>query len=268
MTDQASFPNQSSPKAPPEPSEGELSPSLATSGDLLRHLREADGATLTTLVSELGDEISAPQAKQVLRNPFAGEEVLRSLVDQDRLLRIYELRRLFARHPKLPPALALKLIPGLFWRDLMEVGLDTRIKPVVRRSAQRYLVERLPSLAVGERVTLARRASPSALVQLRRDPHRAVIAALLENTRLTEATLMPMIASASTLPQVLELVAANRRWGARYAIRQTIAKNPKTPVGVTLRLLPLLKKPDQKAIAANANLATVVRQRARVLLGG
>ncbi len=234
----------------------------------MRRLREADDATLIVLVRELGDEISVAQCKQVLRNPFAGEEVLRLLMSQDRLLRVYELRRLFARHAKLPPALALKLVPGLFWRDLMEVGLDTRIQPVIRRSAQRYLVERLPSLAVGERVTLARRASPSALVQLRRDPHRAVIAALLENPRLTEATLMPMIASVSTLPQVLELVAANRRWGARYAIRQTLAKNPKTPVGVTLRLLPLLKKPDQKAIAASAILAPAVRQRARVLLGG
>ncbi len=234
----------------------------------MRRLREADAATLIALIGELGDEVSAPQARQLLRNPFAGEEVLRWLVGHDRLLRVYDLRRALARHPKLPPALALKLIPGLFWRDLMEVGLDTRIKPVIRRSAQRYLVERLPSLAVGERVTLARRASPTALVQLRRDPNRPVIVALLENPRLTEATLMPMITSVSTLPQVLELVAGNRRWGVRYAVRQAIAKNPRTPVPVTLRLLPLLKKGDQKTIAASANLATAVRQRARVLLGG
>ncbi len=233
----------------------------------MRRFREADGAELAALIGALGDDLSAPQVRQLLRNPWVGEEILRWMAGQDRLVRIYEVRRILVRHPKLPTVLALKLIPGLFWRDLMEVGLDTRVKPVVRRSAQRYLVERLPGLAVGERVTLARRASPEALVHLRSDPHLPVIAALLDNPRLTEAVLIPLIASDSTLPHVLELVAANRRWGVRYGVKQTLAKNPRTPVVVALRLLPVLKKPDQRAIVAAANLSPVVRQRARVLLG-
>jgi hypothetical protein len=235
--------------------------------ELMLRLREADGEALLALVREGLAELPVAAVRQALRNPFASEELTRLIGSQQRLIRIYEVRRELARHRRSPPALAQRFIPGLFWRDLVTIGLDMQVSPRVRRSAERFLIERLPGLAVGERVTIARRASPAALSHLRRDPSRQVIAALLENPRLTEGVLVPMAASESTLPSVLELVASHRRWGNRYGVRQAISRNPRTPLATALRLLPLLKKPDLKAVAAQHSLPTAVRQRARLLLG-
>ena len=68
------------------------------------------------------------------------------------------------------------------------------------------------------------------LAQLRHDPSPRVIAALLDNPRLTEGVLAPVLNSASTPPAILELIADDRRWGVRYALRLALVRNPATPL--------------------------------------
>jgi len=54
----------------------------------------------------------------------------------------------------------------------------------VRRVANRKILERLPHLASGERITLARFADRDLIPSLLKDPDRAVFSALLQNPRL------------------------------------------------------------------------------------
>jgi hypothetical protein len=235
--------------------------------ELARRLREADAEELSRLVEEHLEELGAAEVRQLLRNPFVTGEILTRLITRRSLLSFYEVRRDLARHPKTPEVLALRFIPGLYWRDLMEVGLDVKVRPVVRRAAENRLCERLPSLAVGERMMIARRGGPRPLTQLRNDPSRRVIAALLENPRLTEGTLSPLVRSETARPEVLAQVADDRRWGVRYSVRVGLSRNPQTPVETGLKILPHLKKRDLAAVAAAVRLPAPVRRRARVLLG-
>lgn len=237
------------------------------SEDLARRLREAGPEELLPLLRRHLDELSAAAARHALANPYAGREVVETLAAQRRLLSAYEVRRALACHPRAPQATALRFIPGLYWRDLIELGLDVRVPPAVRRSADRYLTERLPSLAVGEKMTIARRAGRGVLMRLRHDPDRRVIRAMLENPRLTEGLLSPLVRSTSAPPTVLALVAESPRWGVRYDVRVGLARNPRTPVETALRLLPHLKKPDLASVAAASLLGAAVRRRARLLLG-
>ena len=62
---------------------------------------------------------------------------------------------------------------------------------------------------------IARGASPAVLAALRHDPTPRVVAALLENPRLTEATLLPLLASEQSSPQALAVVAGNPKWSSR-----------------------------------------------------
>lgn len=129
-----------------------------------------------------------------------------------------------------------------------------------------HLGARLPELAVGEKVTIARRASSGILSQLRHDPNPQVIAALLDNPRLTEGLLAPVLHSAATPPAVLELIAADRRWGVRYPLRVALVRNPATPLKTSWRLLESLRKADLRPVAADPRIPEPVRRRARVLL--
>jgi hypothetical protein len=235
--------------------------------DLGRRLREAGSEELLALLQEQADRLPAPAVRQALRNPHCSAEVVGFVAAQPRLLSFYEVRRDLALHPKTPEVLALRFVPALFWRDLMTLGLDTHLRPTLRRAADLQLLARIPELAVGERVALARRASPGLLAQLRNDPNPRVIGALLDNSRLTEGILAPVLASASTPPAILDLIAGDRRWGVRYALKVALARNPRTPLETVLRILSALRKPDLKAVASDPRLPEPARFRARLLLG-
>jgi hypothetical protein len=105
------------------------------------------------------------------------------------------------------------------------------------------------------------------MTRLRSDTHPRVIGALLENPRLTEGLLAPVLSSDTANPQVLARVAEDRKWGLRYGVRVMLARNPRTPVTATLGMLSSLKKKDLNAIASDWRMAAPVRQRANLLLG-
>jgi hypothetical protein len=230
-------------------------------------LREAGPEELLALLEEHAAQLEPPQVRQALRYSYFDARGVEVLAAQPRLLSFYEVRRGLALHPRTPETLALRLVTGLFWRDLMELGADTRLRPVVRRAADLQLATRLPELAVGEKITLARRAGTGLLAHLRLDPSPRVMAALLDNPRLTEELLLPVAHSDRTAPPVLDRIAADRRWGVRYGLRQALCRNPRTPVETVLRLLPALRRDDLRAVGADVRLAETVRRRARVLLG-
>ena len=246
---------------------GGTEPTAMEAEELLRRLREAEGVELLRLVREHSGELTPNGARQALANPFAGIEVIEEIAANRRLLSAYQVRRGLALHRTSPQPLALRYVPGLYWRDLLELAADTRVRPPIRRSAERYLIERLPSMAVGEKTTIARRASHAVAAHLRNDPSRQVFRALLENPRLTEGVLLPLVRKEDALPQILEMVAASPRWGVRYPIRAALCLNPRTPVAASLRLLPYLRKKDLRAVAAGVRVPAAVRRRAQVLLG-
>lgn len=239
----------------------------STTSDLARRLREADAAELAELVESFAGRLAPTDALQVLRNPFVSSEVIGSLLRQRELQNSYEVRRQAAGHPRTPQIEALRLVGTLFWRDLVRVGGDSRAHPVVRRAADQRLAERLPGLAAGEKAAIARRAGPGVIALLRLDPNVRVIAALLENPRLTEGLLLPLVSNDNARPQVLETIARSRRWGVRYGIKVPLCRNPRTPVPVSLSLLATLKKSDLAAVHADPRLAGPVRRRAALLLG-
>lgn len=235
--------------------------------DLEHRLRDADGETLVALVQEHLKGLEVPEVRQVLRNPFAGREVIELLLSQVRLRTAHEVRVALVRHPKTPQTHALRFVSGLYWRELLALGTDTRISPVVRRAADRALQARLPGLAVGEKIAIGRRASPGVLNRLRRDPSPKVVAALLENPRLTEGMLMPLVQDETAEPGVLEIIARDRRWGIRYEVRVGLARNPRTPLQAALGILPHLKKRDLRTVARAPRVREPVRRRAKTLLG-
>lgn len=235
--------------------------------DLVRRLREAGGEELRGLLRQHGDAVTAAEALQALANPHLGSDGVELLAARRDLLTAYEVKKAIALHPEAPSVLARRLLVGLFWRDLLAAGQDLRLSPVLRRTADRTLADRLPGLSLGEKINIARRAGTGLIVHLRNDPSPRVMGALLENPRLTEGSLMPVLSRDTTPGPVLEVVANDNRWGVRYPIRATLAKNPATPAQAALRALPHLKKHDLKTVARDVRIPAPVRRRADLLLG-
>lgn len=238
-----------------------------TGEDWRERLLEAGEEELSRLLEGRRADLDAPAARAAFRNPFLTRRLIELLLEQPRLVSAYEVRRAAAFHPLTPRSEAIRFVAGLYWADLVRIGSDLRVHPVVRRSADQRLLERLPGLAVGERMAIARGGSPALMAALRHDPTPRVIAALLENPRLTEATLVPLAASEQASPLALAVLAGSPRWATRYPMRLALCRNPRTPLGSVLPLLPLLLKRDLEAVAFDTRLLLPVRRRAQLLAG-
>jgi hypothetical protein len=222
---------------------------------------------LRNLVRSGFEGLSATELRALFGSPFLTEPVIREVLERPEAMATHEIRCAVALHRNTPLHEALRLVPTLYWSDLVDVGRDTRARPQVRRAAHQALFERYEGLAVGERVAIARRAGVDLLSRVRHDPAPRVVQAMLENPRLTEGVLMPLLASGAARPDVLRAVAASERWISRYQVRRLLCRNRKTPRDVVLPLLPRLKKGDLRAIESDPGLDAGVRQRAGLLLG-
>jgi hypothetical protein len=83
--------------------------------------------------------------------PWIDGELIERILAAPRLRGAYDVRRDVALHPRTPELAALALISVCSGRTSVRVGLDTRLRPLVRRAADQRLGDRLSEIAVGEK---------------------------------------------------------------------------------------------------------------------
>jgi len=162
------------------------------------------------------------------------------------------------RDPMTRPAVAMSLVGGLFWRDLVRIANDPRLHPRLRRRAESLLAEASEDLTEGELVALARVACRSIIGALAGCGRARVIEALLGNPRIIEEDVVALC-RAATHPEILGSVAACHRWRAGRAVRLALARNPRTPVPDSLHALRGLPPADLKTLAEDPDIPTLIR---------
>lgn len=160
--------------------------------------------------------------------------------------------------PRVPQALAQRLLPSLSWLDLALVAAAYRLPAALRMRAESLLAERLPELRLGDRIALARLATPAVLRLLLQDELRVVRAALL-NPRLRETDLVLVLQREAASLALLREAAASTRWRENYAVRLALVLQPRTPLGVALAQLTALLPRDLRRVAATEGLAPLVQ---------
>ena len=65
------------------------------------------------------------------------------------------------------------------------------------------------------------------------------------------------------MPKILRMIANNRAWTKRYGIIAALARNPKTPVAISMNLLARLTEKDLRSISADRNVPEILRITAR-----
>ncbi|MEM7516194.1 MAG: hypothetical protein AAF368_04615, partial [Planctomycetota bacterium] len=242
------------------------SPRGADVEGLLHRLRRAPTRELRQLVEENSRHFTLRELRQTLLNPYIDGEVLQALGTHRKLMTTPGAKSAVARHRRTPEPLAMRLIPNLFWRDLAEITLDLRIRASVRRVAERYLVQRLPRLAEGEKINLARRSVDTVAARLLGEAQPRVVDAGLENPRLSEKALLDVVTADRSPPRLLHRIAKHPRWGARYEVQAALCQNPRAPYGFILQHLERMRPDVLERVVANVDHADFLRRTARELL--
>jgi hypothetical protein len=63
--------------------------------------------------------------------------------------------------------------------------------------------------------------------------------------------------------EVLRILGHNRTWTKNYGVISALTRNPKTPVGVALTLLPRLLEREVKVLSTDRNVPEPIRLLAR-----
>jgi hypothetical protein len=98
-----------------------------------------------------------------------------------------------------------------------------------------------------------------------RDTNRIVATAVLTSPKLTEAEVEAFAKMANVSEDVLRIIGTNRTWLKNYAVALALAKNAKTPPGISMQLLHRLNEKDMKRISIDRNVPEVLRLAARRL---
>ncbi|HYL04947.1 MAG TPA: hypothetical protein VE075_02845 [Thermoanaerobaculia bacterium] len=117
-------------------------------------------------------------------------------------------------------------------------------------------------LTVPQRLRLTRGASRMMKQILIRDPNALVAIAVLHHNSFSEQEMEQVARSRSLAEDVLLEVSKRREWVSRYSICRALVTNPKTPVGISVRLMPKLSVRDLKLVSRDRNVADAVRSSA------
>jgi hypothetical protein len=211
-------------------------------------ISKANRKGLAALVAANLARLTERDAAQALRHPHASEAMILELLSSRVLMSSRSVRRLVAAHPQTPRHDALHALDDLLWRDLLDIGRETRTPPPVRQAANRRLLEALRRMASGEKIAVARFAHPDLFPALFDEADPRVLAALLQNPRLTPDDLLRWITTGRPGPLGLALVASDTRWSARPGVRSALLLHPATPRAAALALLPAASREELRRV--------------------
>ena len=114
-------------------------------------------------------------------------------------------------------------------------------------------------MTVAQRVQYAIKGASDARRTLIRDSNKVVQRAVLQSPRLTDQEVESFAAMSSLTDEILRLIAGNRAFRKNYTVVRNLINNPKTPLDVTLHILPILNAQDLKRLTTNKNVPETLR---------
>ena len=128
-----------------------------------------------------------------------------------------------------------------------EAGTDEEAE---RQSAS----QRMAMLNVAERIKVAMKGTKEERAVLIRDPNKLVSVSVLSSPKLTESEVEGFSKMANVSEEVLRIIGMSRAWTKNYGVIAALAKNPKTPLSVSINFVARLNERDLKLISLDRNL--------------
>ncbi len=121
----------------------------------------------------------------------------------------------------------------------------------------------LEGLSVSQKIRRATIGSAEERAILVRDTNRLVAEAAITSPRLQENEVQRIAANRSVSSDVLRRIGESREWMKSYPVKVVLAQNPRLPLALALRILPMLREADLKRIALSRSVAGAVAAAAK-----
>ena len=176
------------------------------------------------LLAAADPTLTEDQALALLKRADLPIEVIEQLAKNRFALKLRKVKIALACHAHTPRHLSIPLIRQFYTLDLMKVALSPVVPADVKLSADETLIGRLKTITLGERSTLARRASGSVAGALLLDPEERIMRAALENGRLTEAQVVRAVAKPEAGASLVQAVSRHEKWSRRRDVQAALLR--------------------------------------------
>jgi hypothetical protein len=223
--------------------QGELAPRAFEQLAILVHLRDDPDAGVRAAAEATLDRIPSPALQAVL-------------AESDTPV---SLREFFEARGVLPAA-----NPAI---DLNAPLIDTAPADEVSEGAEpetkESITAQLTRMNFPQRLKAAVKGTREMRAVLIRDPNKMIAAAVLASPKLTENEVEAFARMAQLSEEILRTIGSNRSWIKNYSVIVGLTKNPKTPLAMSLNMMPRLKDRDLSMLSMDRNVPEPLRIAAR-----
>jgi hypothetical protein len=99
-----------------------------------------------------------------------------------------------------------------------------------------------------------------------RDPKKVVAIAAVKSPGMTDAEITRYAGLSTLAEEVIGYIANRRDWTKLYSVKLSLVNNPKCPLGLAMRLMPLLREKDVDALARSKGIPSALAASARKLV--
>ncbi len=138
---------------------------------------------------------------------------------------------------------------------LEEAAKEAEPDPVKRET----LLKQVAHMNVVQRLTLALKGNREARMILIKDPNKLVQRCVLQSPRLTDMEVESFAKMTNLSDEVFRVISLTRKFMKSYVIARNLVNNPKTPLDISLHLLPRLNATDLKLLTTNKNIPDTLR---------
>ena len=186
-------------------------------------------------------------------------EVLGSIAGMKVAAKEYRLAAVLANNPRTPRRVALGLIRRLRLGDMASVTQNKLLPTELRQAAEGILRDKLPSIPLGVRISLARQVSEEVLKTLLLDDTPQLVKACFENPRMKEAVVVWAVNNEKAPGGVIGFIADSPKWSAYHHVRFALLRNRRTPIVRALGLVSGLKAADLRFLYNDPSVPVAVK---------
>ncbi len=226
------------------PSTASAIPSTVAPGARIDEAKIHSSASADLLRTATDPALTEDFALALLKRADLPLEVIEQLAKNTNALKSRKVKIVLASHPKTPRHVSVPLARQFYTFDLMKVALSPTVPADVKVAVDDVLISRLKTVTVGERLTLARRASGRVAAALLLDVaimdgkpgdskitdaktvarETRVMQTALENPRLTEALVINTVLRPAASAALVHAVAQHGKWSPRREIRAALLR--------------------------------------------
>ena len=177
-------------------------------------------------------------------------EILESLYLDKRWKESYRIALALCKNQKTPQAISLSLLKSLRIFDLADLTRNQQIPVNVRMRAEFIINEKILSMPLGIKMTLAKRASSNILMRLLEDGMKDVVAICLDSYCMTEGIICKVLNTKNMASHVVHQIARHKKWASRYDIQWSLIRNNHAPLSRVVHFLKNMKMNDLKELYA------------------